>query len=478
LKIEQISLKEWYISHNDNFFNLKLYPSSITNKFFILTNYIMKISELCGDEFNDWFIKLLKDAKDQESRPKVLSENIDKIKYFSDKYIDSAKIEFSNFVDESKAKKNSILFDATEIEKIVRLSGYLKIYFILQNSDTYRLGQTFHKTIYNKLSNEALQTGIIRKVFDVIKTKTYRYNMTDKFMWKYIQSVQGKDIGSHIVDIFNFIMSSIIVLCEEDKNPITFFVGVIDESVKWFLRSVYKGSFVYGDTVATEDIQGINVDNLRTYSYNDTLGRLKNIAYSKMESHMLKNITVPVDSKGDDYLVNFRERVESIQHVSPLCDCLVYPLLARITSIPYQNIRLMSPEQAIIMSVYMKILLTETFNQNEYTEIFKLLSCYPAEAPSKGSTYRIRNLEEFIKLRDSYQKFFGFSFISFIFNIISYFVGKISRVKFIDVGTGQMHSNIKLNEIEKELVKFYMTYFSGNMDEKIKLIENQFNNDF
>jgi len=85
-------------------------------------------------------------------------------------------------------------------------------------------------------------------------------------MWQYIKNVQGKDIDSHVIDIFNFIMNHILILCEEDKNPITYFVGVIDESVKWFLRSVYKGSTIY-------DIQGINTDNLKTYSYNDTLGR-------------------------------------------------------------------------------------------------------------------------------------------------------------------------------------------------------------
>jgi hypothetical protein len=169
-----------------------------------------------------------------------------------------------------------------EIFEIIKLSSYLKIYSVISNNENLKLGQTSDREIYNLLASEIVETEVIRKIYDVIKTKTFRYNLTDKFMWEYIKNVQGKDIGIHVIEIFNFIMNHILILCEDDKNPITYFVGVIDESVKWFLRSVYKGSIVYDDSISTEDIQGINTDNLKTYSYNDTLGRLKGIAYEKI----------------------------------------------------------------------------------------------------------------------------------------------------------------------------------------------------
>jgi hypothetical protein len=176
------------------------------------------------------------------------------LKEFVNSYLTSQNFDYSTFVDETKIKKNSILFRPEEIQKIIQLSCYLKIYSVIFNNEKLKLGQKAHRVIYNKLAYEIVETEIVRKIYDVIKTKTFRYNLTDRFMWEYIKNVQGKDIGTHIIEIFNFIMNNILVLCEEDKNPITYFVGVIDESVKWFLRSVYKGTTVYDDSIATEDI--------------------------------------------------------------------------------------------------------------------------------------------------------------------------------------------------------------------------------
>ena len=121
------------------------------------------------------------------------------------------------------------MFKADEIEKIIRLSACLKIYSVISNNEKLKLGQKLHKDVYNKIASEISNTDIIYKIFNVVKTKTFRYNMTDKFMWDYIKTIQCKDIGVHIIENFNFIMNNILILCEEDKNPITYFVGVVDD---------------------------------------------------------------------------------------------------------------------------------------------------------------------------------------------------------------------------------------------------------
>ena len=282
IKISKITPKEWKLEKdNSEELAIKLISSTITNKFHIVTKYIENVSEVIGPDFDQWFFKLLNDCKNEEEKYLILVDNVDKLKSYIDLFMDKMNFDFSIFVDMSKVKKNSILFTVDDIEKIIRLSGYLKLYSVISNSDL-RLGQRLHKKIYNLIAKDIIKTDIVYKIFNVIKTKTFRYNITDRYMWDYIKMIQCKSIDVHVVEIFNFIMNYILVLCEEDRNPITYFVSVVEESVKWFLRSVYKSSIVYDDSVSTEDIHAININNLKTYSYNDTLGRLKGIALKQI----------------------------------------------------------------------------------------------------------------------------------------------------------------------------------------------------
>ena len=301
-------------------------------------------------------MKLLKTLSnyvdDSEKRFVHLSENIPMIKKYVNMTMQLENVDFSQFVDESKAKKTSILFTADEIEKIVQLSSYLKLYSIISNSENLRLSDRLHKKIYNQLASDILETEIVFKIFNVIKTKTFRYNLTDRYMWDYIKMIQGKGIDVHVIEIFNFIMNSILVLCD-GRNPITYFVGVVDESVKWFLRSVYKGSIIYDDSVATEDIHSQSVNNLKTYSYNDTLGRLKGIAFKQIYDIIERLTVATFDEKknSDTSIVEFQTRAGQIKYVSPLCECLVFPVLSKLTNIPYIHFKTISPDHAAVLSV-------------------------------------------------------------------------------------------------------------------------------
>jgi hypothetical protein len=249
-----------------------LISSTITNKYYIVTTFIENVSKTCN-EFDKWFSNFLEEYTSEVERYPVIERNIPEIKRFVDEYLKVRNIDSAQFVDETKAKKASILFTAEEIEKIIRLSCYLKIYSIFFNSDDLKIDARLHKKIYNEFASEVLNSEVVTKIFNIIKTKTFRYNLTDKYMWDYIKMIQCKSIDVHVIEIFNFIMNSILILCEEDKNPIIYFVSVVQESINWFLRSVYKGQIVYDDTISTEDIHGSNIDNLKTYAYNDTLGR-------------------------------------------------------------------------------------------------------------------------------------------------------------------------------------------------------------
>lgn len=482
LEFKYIGIKEWDLTFNEETINLQLIPSSVTNKFNILTEFVENVSNHCGEEFDIWFTSLLKTCENETIRPVAIINNIPILKHFIDDYLKTKNINFSRFVDETKAKKNSILFTAEEIEKINKLSCYLKIYSFISNNVKLKLGQKLHSIVYNKIAEEIAGTEIIFKIFNVIRTKVYRYNLSDKYMWEYIKSIQCKDIGVHIIEIFNFIMNHILILCVEDKNPITYFVCVINESVKWFLRSVYKGSIVYSDSISTEDIQGINVDNLNTYSYNDTLGRLKSIAYEKIYEIIEKNKIISVsietqDSAADSKIYDFHTRISEIQYISPLCESLVFPILSRITEIPYHHFKTLNPEHSAILSIYIQNLLQKTF-VGEYKSLFNLLGFYPTKKPSIATTYEIKSIHKFINIQNDIQNFYNFNTRIFLHKILCHFVGRVARINFRHIVDGQKLGGIPLSKVELDMIYFYSNYFASKFETQISNMVKLINKDF
>lgn len=479
LRIEQNGPKEWsVISEEHEPIKLFLSPSSVTNKYFIVTNFIERVAEYNGEGFSDWFIEFLNDCHDETKRPKAVVDSVPIIKQFVDDYLDNVAFDYEQFVDKTKAKKNSILFEPDEIDKIIRLSSYLKLYSVISNNEILKLGQQLHRDVYNQFAESIAQTDIIRKIYDVIKTKTFRYNLTDRFMWEYIKNVQGKDIGVHIIEIFNFIMNNILILCELDKNPITYFVGVIDESVKWFLRSVYKGSIVYDDSISTEDIQGINTDNLKTYSYNDTLGRLKSISYEKIYELLQRQNTMTTENVEDDeYIISFHERASSINYISPLAETVVYPVLSKMTQIPYHHFKTLSPEHSTVISVYIQVLFRRVFG-TDYKNLFNLLNYYPLKSPSISTTYTIKAIHDFIKAQQETQNFFGFTTKILPHKLLCHFVGRVSRVDFCDILSGRRLGGIPLSKIESGMINFFASFFSNGMNSEIDEMTRLMNADF
>ncbi len=482
LSFEKKSLKVWEVKRDDEIvITLNLIASSVTNKFQIVTNTITNMSSLLEEKFDEWFVNFLLTYSEKRDLQTVL-DNVGQLKAFVNEYIDSKEIDFNKFVDLSKAKKGTILFSPDEIEMIVKASGYLKLYSLIFNSQDMQLSRKLHKEVYNQILSEVISTEVAFKIFNVVKTKTYRYNLTDRYMWEYIRMIQCKSIDVHTVEIFNFIMNSIIVLCEEDKNPIAYFVGVVDESVKWFLRSVYKKTIIYDDAISTEDIHGLNIDNLKTYCYNDTLGRLKGIAYEKIYQELDKSASILIDDSGnsDKSITEFQRRVLDIDHISPLCDCLVYPLLSGMTNIPYTHFTTLSPEHAAVLSVYVQSMLRLVF-KGEYQHLFRLLGYFPMSQPALATTYRIKQVNNpggYLDIQDTVSNFFGFKTKILPYKIMSYFVGRSSRVNFCSILDGKKLGGIPLSKIESDVIKFFTFFFSGQLDEKISEMKNYMHADF
>jgi len=459
-------------------FEIELFSSSITNKFYILTNFIKSLSTYHFNDFDKWFYTLLMDMKyDDENRHKILLRNIPQLKEYVNEYLEHVNFDYGKFVDESKAKKNSILFKKDEIEMIMHLSSYLKIYSFIQNS-TLRFGKNFNKIIFNELAKEISKTDIIFKIYSVISTRTFRYNMTDRYMWDYIKMIQCKDIGVHVIEIFNFIMNYIIVLSELNKNPITYFVTVIDESIKWFLRSVYKNTIIYDDNISNEDIKTSSLNNLKVYTYNDTLEKLTSISMNRItEIIEKKNILIIGEDEGDEKIIKFQNGLSYIKFISPLTESLTYPLMAKITEVPYNYFKVLKPKFAALISAYTYYILEEVF-ATKYPYLFKILLYYPSKQPSHSTTYKIKLTEKYINNQNKIKSFYGFDTKPFLYDKLCHIVGRISRLNFKNLVDGTDMMGTSIQDIEMDAIMFYSNYFAGNFEKEIEKMKCLIDKDF
>jgi len=488
IQITEVEKKVWLITdENSDEIRLELISSSVTNKFRIVVDFVERIIQ-SDPEFGPWFFTWLKDcgSKNPAKTPRAFSE-IDTIKQFVDKYLDSLELHLEQFVDKSKAKKNSIFFTVENIDSILRVSSYLKVYSFILNAmptktdpkteeESYSLypGTTRHREIYNTLAHDILTSDVTSKIFDVIKTRTFKYNMSDKFMWEYIKTLHGKDMNVHIIETFNFIMNNIIILCEETKNPIVYFVSVIEESIKWFLKSVYRGTIVYDDTIATQDIHGIHVNNVMSFSYNDTLGRLKMIASNFTTTEMEHCNSIKMLDE-NQRLIDFVTVLKEIEWVSPLAQCMVYPILSKITDVTYIHFNTLSPDHAAPITYYIHGLLKKVFKGN-YRETFNLLDYYPTKQPSSYTTYKIKDYDFFVKTFEKYKSFFGFNNKQVFFETLCFHVGRIARVNWRHLITGDnKEGGLPMAAIEKEMIDFYVRYFSGNLNDEILQLQELYN---
>ena len=249
--------------------------------------------------------------------------------------------------------------------------------------------------------------------------------------------------------------------------------------MKWFLRSVYKGSIIYDDSVATEDIHSQSVNNLKTYSYNDTLGRLKGVAYGQIYDMIERPTLSSVDGEkdSDKSIIEFQNRASLIKFVSPLCECLVFPVLTKLTNIPYIHFKTISPDHAAVLSVYLHGLLKKVY-KSQYKSLFSLLDFYPLEQPSVATTYKLKGIHNYINMQNETDNFLGFRTKLYPHRVLSYFVGRISRVSFCNVFDGQRLVGIPLSKIEEDMIRFYTLFFADKLKSEFEEMRVLMNSDF
>jgi len=433
--------------------SLDLCFSPATNKFNQIVDFVEDCSLIIGPEFDTWFDTYIKEYIASKYDVAIIKKHIPNIKFFADKYIDSKNIRFDDYIDLKKVSNNSIFFDSEEIKKLIQVSNYLKLYFIISQDNIMKLPTKFHKEIYNILI-EKINSDILFKLFKIVSSKTYRYTITDNYMWEYIRLIYCKTTDMHIHAIFNFLLNNILVSCKTDQNPISYMISVVDEAIKWILQSVYEDVIIYTDTINTEDTNILqSKDNLLNYAYNDSIGRLVIIACKCLESEGLNE-------------VQFNETLKQSKENSLFSMYVTYPILSKVLKIPYKQFLTIPSEHGYLLNIFLYHILPIEFKK-EYPALSDFLLNYNKNKIITKTTYLMKKVNLYFATAKSFK---GFKNIVFPFDLYSSVIGKIARNEYVSFKT-QQEIQIPLARIEEDLIKFYNNFFNNNFTELYKTLE-------
>lgn len=444
------------VIHN---YNLIYSPGS--NKYDVLFNFVKDMCNTLGEECENWYINLIQNYKAEQDF-EIIRSAIPKIQEYCDKYLNILNINFDGYIDKSKASKSSIFFDSHEIEEIIRVSSYLKVYYTLYKDMNLEISQRFNNQVFQVLIKRLVDSPIIIKIHKIVSSKTFEYNQTDKCMWNFIKNMLCRTPDMHITNIFNFVVNYILVTCEIDKNPIPYLISVIDESIKWILRTTYKDSVIYTDSIATQDINNVvGRDNLKTYAHNNTIGHLCVIAYDLIE-----------DIFGEDAerIEHFKSQIESIKELSIVSECITYPILSKLLDIPYRHFLTLSVTTSYVLNALLFKLMEDTYFEENYPCIRKILLYHNTHRPITKTSYKIKNLMHFI---GSFDHFLGFKNRATVNDIYSQLIGRITKNEYIDFITGNIVPNFQVSQLETEFIDLYNKYFSGKLDEHLDVLRQK-----
>jgi len=436
--------------------SLDLVFSPATNKFGKIIEFIEECSQVLGDEFDEWFERYLTDYIKSNYDSSVVKKHIPEIMKYADAYLETCNVNFENYVNKDKVSKNSILFDSEEIKKMIRVSNYLKLYFVIAQDSTMKLPNRFHKEVYGILVKDIAECDILYKMFKIVSSKTYKYNMTDSYMWEYIKTIYCKTTDMHIMTIFNFLVNNILAACDPKSNPIPFITSVVDEAIRWILQSVYKDTVVYSDSINTEDIYSLQgKDNLKTYAYNDSIGRLVIQAYNCLDQENISDI-------------QFNEAVSTHKETSLFSTYVTYPILSKVLNIPYRHFLTVPSEHGYLLNVLLYHYLPVEFRK-EFPTITNLLLHYNKEKTIAKTTYKIKDIHQFTKTLGT---FLGFKNIIFVYDFYSGIIGKLARNTYIGLKDQKELTNFPLAKLECDIITFYNKFFDGQLDKTFSSLKD------
>lgn len=456
INLEKIEKRNWILTVNGKITELSLNNDSLSNKFEIVQNLIEEIKILMGEEKLKSFTILLEEYL-KTKNPLIILNNSKIISDLGNDYVDAKKVNFESFINRKKTSKNSIVFDVENLRALAVSSTSLKLYFIFYCDNRLAPNKEVHKKIYENLISTCIETETTTKIFELIKSKVYISTVSDKYMWDMLKLVINQVPENFILDIFNFLINNMMRLLDVDKNPVPFFVALVNDSLRWTMLTNYQTKYIYNDFNINT---GYGSESFSTFCNMDTIAKCCDIALDFLKKDM--NV----------FMKRIEENIACIDILTPPMKVLNLPIISKILQINYEYLLTVPPKHIIYLSILIYYI---SKNENYFEDyILNLLVSLPdreLKSYTVRSMYKLKNIE-FI-LNDK-KNMMGFQSKIFKNNTISTIIGVLNTniSKSYHILTDK-HMNKDCFTLENQLVYFYSRFYNGDFDKTFKEISDR-----
>jgi hypothetical protein len=466
------------LCYTKNPLDIFLLPNNtISKNFDSVISSIQSMSEIMGKVFDDYifnFVNGYQKCDTEDERYAFLKKNVNKTLQFSTVFVSVNNINYTGFADETQQTNDSIFFDSKDIIKIIKLSQALKIFSIVLNTEA-RISSENKKTIWSKfitlLKADHLPSKL-HKFFEIISINAIS-NIRDYSEKK----VDDEDnIDNLVWETFNFILYEGLIINNYKRNPIPFFVGILNTNIKYGGKYKPDNSLVFIDDDEVNKIE-------------DKISRRESTEKNRADKNILK-LLYPISlfyfssaynsthrSKNGNQ--KYKKILEKIEYTSPFWNAILAPVLSKAIGMDYEKLREISPKQAAVISFYFGIKLNSIFKK-KYQNLFRLAYLFPINSPD-FRFYRLKNVFQFINATLQFPikdlSPIGGSRI-FIARLIEDFIGKIKSTPFCSICTGHVINNIQIEKLETEIVDYIVRYFTYGFEEEIKEFETAIAEEF
>jgi len=466
----------YYDSNSKNFLHEKEFVSDIEllsgtlfKKFKSnVADFICDMSKTLDDTFTHWFCGMIYEYIERGNDGNFIIQNVPGFTDFVKKYLDIKNYNYDSYINKSKSSKTSIVFLPEEIRGICELSLCLKLFSIFFNSTNLAVDDNVKKFVYSEFI-KICPPNTLTKLYEMIKSRVLRSSVTDKFMWIMLEMSSQETPERYSLSMYNFLMKMLPTV-DISKNPIPYFIKIVDDSIKWMIRSVFTEKFVYGEIYNTSsNITGssFDKDTIEIYCCNDVLCKCSMKALEILEKEFFENI-----DKEENIDNDLKMRINKIENITSLMRLVTLPIINKVLDIPYKYLIYNSPKHVFLTGLLIG------FKSKEYLGMYpviydSLFSLQNEEMSIVKSSYNIKNIEYVINEENS--KIFGLGSPEMKYNIMSNLCGVISnyRKNSINIITGKEFKRKNFNEIEKDVIGFYLKFYSNDLDFIFKNIRNE-----
>jgi len=492
---------------------LTLVTSSLTNKFIVIQKLFEEMNDIVP-EFSGWYRDIVREYIDSGYNAEIIMDSVPEMINMASEYLENKTVfnrdnvevplltHFESFVDLKKASKTSILFEVADIKAISLTSTALKIYSIFCYDVNLKVPENIDRLIYDKMIHPCVEAGTTTKIFELIRSRTYRSSITDRFMWDMIKLMVSETPESYVMTTFNFLMKNLISIISVEKNPVLYLIGTIDYAIKWLMASAYEDKIIYGEAFgSSEDIygSGVSKESFHLYCCNDVIAKVASAGMFCLEnqwglndlraeqqetSGRLLELKENVPASSPEYkeldrkneklfeelnkleggLAQSRDRIDALTYLFPPMRLLTLPIASRVFEIPYKFLLAAAPKHVMLMGIFLYEL-TDGIMREDFPILSEFLISCPENANflSTRSSYKIRNLEFILNDKNP---IFGFNSKSLKFEIMSSICGVLSASKknVVSVIDGSKLSKITYLDLESDVTEFYIKLYSGNLD--------------